>query len=303
MFEKLLTRNIPKLVVRLLIFWYTQQQFCAKWENIVSDFFTVSNGVRQGGVLSPYLFNVYMDDLSDEMNSSQVGCLYNNVLINHLMYADDIVLMTPSANSLQTLLTICEKYAIKCSINFNLKKSVYMCIKPRNVSNMIVPIVFLNGSPLSIVAKQKYLGNILTSEYKDDDSILSQVKSTYARGNMLVKHFRECSDEVKCSLFKTYCYNFYCCQLWSYYKKQSICKLRVAYNSVFRKLFKLDNHVSMSQTFAERGIDHLSVIIRKCIFSFLRRIELSPNTLVQCVADSLLFRSSHLFKVWSKQLF
>ena len=49
-----------------------------------------------GGILSPYLFNVYVDDLSVKLNSCHVGCYYSGGCINHLMYADDFVIMSPS---------------------------------------------------------------------------------------------------------------------------------------------------------------------------------------------------------------
>ena len=55
----------------------------------MSDSFAVSNGVRQGGILSPYLFCVYMDDLSKKLNNVDAGCFMGTALINNLMYADD----------------------------------------------------------------------------------------------------------------------------------------------------------------------------------------------------------------------
>ena len=58
---------------------------------MISSGFGVSNGVRQGGILSPYLFCVYMDDLSNKLNDIKVGCTIGATLINHLMYADDLV--------------------------------------------------------------------------------------------------------------------------------------------------------------------------------------------------------------------
>ena len=58
----------------------------------MSDSVSVTNGVRQGGILSPYLFCVYMDDLSKKINNVNAGCIIGATLINHLMYADDLVL-------------------------------------------------------------------------------------------------------------------------------------------------------------------------------------------------------------------
>ena len=47
---------------------------CVRWNNVYSNFFQVTNGVRQGGVLSCHLFNVYMDKLSFLLNKQDVGC-------------------------------------------------------------------------------------------------------------------------------------------------------------------------------------------------------------------------------------
>ena len=56
LFKKLLNRNINLVLVRLLLFWYCNQTFCVRWGSTISPFFTVSNGVRQGGIMSPVLF-------------------------------------------------------------------------------------------------------------------------------------------------------------------------------------------------------------------------------------------------------
>ena len=69
-----------------------------------SSLFNISNGVRQGGILSPKLFSVYMDDLSNLVICSGVGCFLNNVCFNHVFYADDLCLMALCAIALQELL-------------------------------------------------------------------------------------------------------------------------------------------------------------------------------------------------------
>ena len=56
-------RNLPPSILRFLMFWYEHQSMCVGWNGVFSDTFRVSNGVRQGGVLSPVLFSVYMDEL------------------------------------------------------------------------------------------------------------------------------------------------------------------------------------------------------------------------------------------------
>ena len=83
-----------------------------KWGNVTSSVFTVSNGVRQGGVFSPYLFNVYMDGLSTTLNTCQTGCYSGVSKVNHLMYADDLVLLSPCTVGLSRLLKCCDDYAV-----------------------------------------------------------------------------------------------------------------------------------------------------------------------------------------------
>ena len=56
---------------------------------MVSSGVGVSNGVRQGGILSPYLVCVYMGDMSIKLNNVTIGCTMGTTLISHLVYADD----------------------------------------------------------------------------------------------------------------------------------------------------------------------------------------------------------------------
>ena len=86
LFTKLLDRKIPTIIVRILLVWYKKQQFYVRWNGNLSDGFKVNNGVRHGGILSPYLINVYLDDLSSILNNVCTGCLLNGVRINHLFY-------------------------------------------------------------------------------------------------------------------------------------------------------------------------------------------------------------------------
>ena len=64
LFGKLSNRGIPQYVIRVVSYWYENQQMCVCWGGTYSTFFCVTNGVREGSILSPYLFNIYVDDLS-----------------------------------------------------------------------------------------------------------------------------------------------------------------------------------------------------------------------------------------------
>ena len=68
LFECLIGKGIPLYLVRIIIFWYTHQHLYVKWGSCVSESFSTTNGVRQGGILSPILFNLYFDYISVELN-------------------------------------------------------------------------------------------------------------------------------------------------------------------------------------------------------------------------------------------
>ena len=67
----------------------------------LSEVFTINNGVKQGGILSPILFCIYIDELMHRRKESGVGCQINSVYFGSFAYADDICLLAPRRNSTQ----------------------------------------------------------------------------------------------------------------------------------------------------------------------------------------------------------
>ena len=90
LFQKLIVRNVLMCFVRLLVYWYTQQSMQIRWGRCYSSLFSITNGVRQGSILSSYFFAVYIDDLSKELNKMKVGCFVGKSLVNHLLFAYDL---------------------------------------------------------------------------------------------------------------------------------------------------------------------------------------------------------------------
>ena len=109
LFNKLTRRSVPGYIVSSWVTGMPSKQ-CESDGEIAFRVRFGLNGVRQGGILSPYLFNVYMDDLSCLLNCCNTGCVSGDTIINHLMYADDLVLISPSATGMKELLCACEVY-------------------------------------------------------------------------------------------------------------------------------------------------------------------------------------------------
>ena len=104
-----------------------------RWGNTFSTSFCVFNGVKQGVIISPVLFNVYMDDLSCVLNRSNIGGRFGGGIVNHLGYADDLCLICLSSAGMQKLLNVCLKYETEHSLSYNAYKSYYLCFKATTI--------------------------------------------------------------------------------------------------------------------------------------------------------------------------
>ena len=74
LFELLLQRNVCQRIIILLLYMYVNQKRYVKWANELSEPFTVANGVKQGAVISPLLFKIYIDNLFKELKQLGQGC-------------------------------------------------------------------------------------------------------------------------------------------------------------------------------------------------------------------------------------
>ena len=107
----------------LIVYWYDELYCRVRWDDQYSPWFNLLAGVRQGGILSPDFYCLYVDELVKILSELNVGCYIKHVFVNALMYADDMALISPSLRGLQKLLHSCESYCNEWDICLNPKKS------------------------------------------------------------------------------------------------------------------------------------------------------------------------------------
>jgi len=119
----------------------------------------------------------------------KAGCYIGEVLLNHLMFADDISLFCPSVRWLQEKLDVCQAYAELHGIIFNCNKTVCVTFKAKSAKSTATPLLKLGGQYVKSVDQYKYVGIILDTELSDDKDIQRQLQYQYCAPNMLRDSF------------------------------------------------------------------------------------------------------------------
>ena len=242
---KLMDRSVPIQLLQVLEFWFLNSYTCVKWHDAFSSHFKISIGIRQGGVLSPILFNIYIDSIVTKVNTSCLGCTLKQACVSILIYADDILLIAPTVTALQFLVNTCCEELSHLAMDINRSKTVCMRIGPRyrvECSNITVS----QGQEIKWVQQFRYLGVtiVCAATFKCD---FSERRRNYFRSFNAVygRIGRTASCEVIIELIKTKCLPVLC------YACEAVPLQTRDYNSfdyvlncTFRKIFNTkDNNV------------------------------------------------------------
>jgi len=141
-------RHVPIELLEMLENWLCDSQTCVKWNGLWSYVFPINFGVRQGSVISPVLFAIYVDDVAH--------CCEKERYLHIILYADDILLLAPSITQLERLLRKCKEELSYLDMVINVKKSACFRVGPRyNVRCR--EITTSTGNSISRVNQMRYL--------------------------------------------------------------------------------------------------------------------------------------------------
>ena len=90
--------------------WYTNSKACVKLSGYPSEYISINSGVKQGGILSPLFYNIYVDELMTTLIKADLGCNNGGIYCGTVFYAGGIVLLGASVMKVQQMLNICYTY-------------------------------------------------------------------------------------------------------------------------------------------------------------------------------------------------
>ena len=160
---KLIDTSLPPPIVKIINYMNCNSSVYVTFNNVSGNSWKVENGTRQGGCLSGLLFSFYVNDIIEEASNSSIGCFIDFNCVNIICYADDFILLCPSANGLQFLI---KKLVLNLSLNslkLNANKSKYMIFYCKFFRNYdFKSNIKINGINLELVRQCNYLGTILS---------------------------------------------------------------------------------------------------------------------------------------------
>jgi len=123
-------------------------------------------------------------------------------------------------------------------------------------------------SYIAYVHAFRYLGHIITDDFKDDADITREIRSLFHHTNMLIRRFGQCSVDVKRELFRSYCLCLYDTALWKFYKTTVINKLKSAYNRCMKMFFGYSRYHSVAQMLPDLTLPSFETLITNSRFTF-----------------------------------
>lgn len=282
---------------------YTNVQAKVSFGDIDTDLFDIDDGVKQGCVLSPILFNAYINELAKMFKECNTGVNICDVQIGCLFWADDVVLIAKDEKELQKMLDIASSFSRIWGLGFNYDKSNVMIVGKHSSKNQIWK---LGESVISSCNSYKYLGVHISNNLSDHTHVSEVVK----KGNRLIGYIKSILDgqddvnrvfygDVLWRTLALPCIN-YACAVWTC-NNADIKSLENLQSQMARFILKAPRNTPIAALNGELGWQSISSMqdyIRVNYFARVNSMEMNRwpkllfNTLqsIDCDIDQLRFK-------------
>jgi hypothetical protein len=238
------------------------------------DEFSINCGVKQGGILSPFLFNIFIDDLIHSCIDSNIGALFGETNVSILVYADDIILISPNDSHLQRLLNTCTQFSSDWLLKFNPNKSHIISFGKPIFPNTIFT---LSNLPLTESNSIKYLGIEINSSLDYNTTACENfkiVQKTIFSLTYLGLTPIGVSPALKSFLYKTYCLSKFTYALeTTILNKLTINQLNINQNNLIRQILGINKFSHMSNILQCMRIHNFEDLYILSKLSFLDTIK------------------------------
>ena len=245
LFPKLVDKGIPAVFIRLLVVMYEKQVAYVRWNDTMSKSYPTNNGVKQGAVLSPLLFCVYIDELFDILRKKQTGCWVNEKFIGIVGYADDFLLLSPTLDVLQEMVKTCEEPGTRNNLKFSthhvLKQCKTKCMAFTKKKTLLKDII-LNGKELLWLTSAKHLGCKITDNTNGFSKDIMEKRVQYTnRANELDQEFYIEITSTRVLINNIFNMSFYGSQVWNLFDCEAV-RVEKTWNVSQRNILRLSRN-------------------------------------------------------------
>ncbi len=190
---KLLSSGINGKFYNAIKALYRDPIACVQINNLRTDWFPTPFGVKQGDLLSPSLFTLYINDLAQEIKQVNLGVRIEDMNLSILLYADDIVLIAENEVNLQNMLNIMSSWCSKWHLTINSEKTQVVHFRKKSEVQSNHTFQF-QSVPLKYTCRYKYLGFVFDEymKFAEGRKILAE-SARRALGSVLSK-MKSCTD-------------------------------------------------------------------------------------------------------------
>ena len=270
---------------------YEDQYAWVKWGGARSSMFPIINGTRQGSILSPALFAVYVDELLQELRSLGVGCHLAAVFYGAVGFCDDILLLAPTRDAMEVMLATCERFAARNNLQFSTDpdpsksktKCIYVIGKRKNLAKP-APLT-LYGKELPWVASATHLGHDLHETGTMDYDIRVKRAEFMSKSTEIRETFYFASPVEVLRAVKVFAGDFYGANLWQLSGSMAD-QVFHAWNTCIKLAWQVPRgtHTYFLERLLDCGISHVRHDILARYVTFFKSLRNSPSVEVSILA-------------------